>query len=82
MTAAQAYQRLVSIHPFDGGNGRMSRHMMDYVLERFGLPPAALGASVDDAVFGLKVKSPQQQQEFVRKIFEGVQKSYCMVHGG
>ncbi|CCB89171.1 Fic family protein [Simkania negevensis] len=81
LTAAQAYQRLVSIHPFDGGNGRMSRHMMDYVLERFGLPPAALGESVDDAVFGLKVKSPRQQDEFVRKVFGGVQRSYSMIHG-
>lgn len=51
--AAQAYQRLVSIHPFRDGNGRTTRMVMDYVLQRYGLPPAALKES-NVAVFGGK----------------------------
>jgi len=41
-TAAKAYQWLVSIHPFNDGNGRTSRLVMDYVLLRYGLPPPML----------------------------------------
>jgi len=79
LTAAQAYQRLVAINPFQGGNGRISRFMMDYVLERFGLPPAALGKDVLDAVFALNQKSPTAGEEFVRKVYEGVQTSHKFI---
>ena len=37
--AAQVYQRFVSIHPFEEGNGRTSRLLMDWVLQRAGYPP-------------------------------------------
>jgi Fic family protein len=39
--AAGAYQRLVSIHPFMDANGRTCRMVMDWVLRKHGLPPAA-----------------------------------------
>jgi len=78
LTAAQAYQRLVTIHPFENGNGRISRMMMDYALERFGLPPAVLGKNVLDAVYTLKPK--QIGEVFVRKVFEGVKRSHEMVY--
>lgn len=51
--AAQAYQRLVSIHPFSDGNGRTCRLVMDYILLREGLPPPTLGADgIEVAYFG------------------------------
>lgn len=53
MLASQAYQRLVSIHPFRDGNGRTTRMVMDYILQRYNLPPAALKES-NVAVFGGK----------------------------
>jgi hypothetical protein len=40
--AATAQRRLVSIHPFLDGNGRVSRLVMDDALQRAGLPPALL----------------------------------------
>jgi len=40
--AATAQRRLVSIHPFLDGNGRVSRLVMDDALQRGGLPPALL----------------------------------------
>lgn len=51
LLAAQACQRLVSIHPFSDGNGRTTRMVMDYILQRYGLPPAAL-KDANVAVFG------------------------------
>ncbi len=80
LTASQAYQRLVSIHPFENGNGRISRFMMDYVLYRTGLPPAILGKEVLDAVFVLNPKSLNGNEQFVRKIFTGVIGSYGHIY--
>lgn len=40
--AAEAQRRLVSIHPFADGNGRVSRLVMDHALQGEGLPPALL----------------------------------------
>jgi hypothetical protein len=42
IVAALAYQRLVTIHPFMDGNGRTCRMVMDFILMKFGLPPAAM----------------------------------------
>ncbi len=74
--AAWAYQALVSIHPFSDANGRTSRLVADYILQRSGLPPMALEDNVDVAVFALdanKTISPAQAFEIV---FEGVKNSY------
>ena len=76
LTSAQAYQRLVAIHPFENGNGRASRLIMNHVLESQGVPPSLLGNDVLDAVFTLKPKkSCHENEAFVRKVFQGVQKS-------
>ncbi|MFH1358831.1 MAG: Fic family protein [archaeon] len=40
--AADLQREYVSIHPFEDGNGRTSRLLMDYVLRSKGLPPAHL----------------------------------------
>jgi Fic family protein len=40
--AGEAYQRVVSIHPFINGNGRTTRLVMDYILRANGLPEALL----------------------------------------
>jgi hypothetical protein len=40
--AAAAQRRLVSIHPFMDGNGRVTRLVMDHALEGRGLPPSLL----------------------------------------
>lgn len=46
IVAAIAYQRLISIHPYPDGNGRTGRMLMDYVLQRYGLPPACVNDMV------------------------------------
>lgn len=40
--AAEAYQRLVSIHPFSDGNGRTTRFVMEWILLKNGYPPPVL----------------------------------------
>jgi Fic family protein len=41
-TAFVAHRRLVDIHPFDDGNGRTARLLMNLVLIRGGYPPVAV----------------------------------------
>ncbi len=41
-TAFDAHRRLVDIHPFDDGNGRTARLLMNLILIRGGYPPVAV----------------------------------------
>src|SRR5258708_29067296 len=41
-TAFSAHRRLVDIHPFNDGNGRVARLLMNLVLIRGGYPPVAV----------------------------------------
>ena len=40
MVAAKAHYDFVLIHPFDDGNGRMARLLMNLILIEYGFPPA------------------------------------------
>lgn len=78
LLAAQAYQRLVSIHPFSDGNGRTTRMVMDYILQRYGLPPAAL-KDKNVAVFG-EIDSNIDCDQAVKIIKMGIEES-CNILG-
>jgi Fic family protein len=41
-TAFEAHRRLVDIHPFNDGNGRTARLLMNLILIRGGYPPIAV----------------------------------------
>lgn len=43
--AFDAHHRLVTIHPFDDGNGRTARLLMNLMLLRGGYPPVSVGPS-------------------------------------
>ena len=46
--AARAQRWLVSIHPFSDGNGRVTRFVMDLILQSYGLPAPLLEDMNDD----------------------------------
>lgn len=71
--AALAYQRLVSIHPFFDGNGRTGRMVMDFILQKFGLPPSAM-ETCQVAVFArLSDDDNPLQREIFDKVVRGVE---------
>jgi len=42
LAAARAHYDFVLIHPFDDGNGRMARLLMNLILVKYGFPPAII----------------------------------------
>jgi Fic family protein len=55
--AFAAHRRLVDIHPFNDGNGRTARLLMNLVLIRGGYPPVAV--------------RPEDRLEYIRSLAEG-----------
>jgi prophage maintenance system killer protein len=66
--AATAQRRLVSIHPFVDGNGRVSRLVMDDALQRAGLPPALLADPNLDIMVSKK--------DWIEQVRAGVTEAY------
>ena len=50
--AASLHHRFAAIHPFDDGNGRMARLLMNLVLMRVGYPPAVIRQENRPAYYG------------------------------
>jgi Fic family protein len=57
-SAFEAHRRLVDIHPFNDGNGRTARLLMNLILIRSGYPPIAVRPE-DRAAY---IRSLQQAQ--------------------
>ncbi len=71
LLAALLHYRFVCIHPFDDGNGRVSRLLMNYVLFRHGFPPVIIKSS-DKANYlrALNLADTGDTEAFVRYIGE------------
>ncbi len=48
MISVWSHAQVVRIHPFEDGNGRTSRLLMNYLLVRLGLPPVAVESCKDE----------------------------------
>lgn len=51
LLAAKLHYEFVLIHPFDDGNGRMARIVMNLVLMQHGFPPAIIKTEAKEAYF-------------------------------
>lgn len=78
--AARAYQEVVTIHPFHDANGRSARFVMDFVLQRKGLLPAALGDDVNLCCFP-RIHPDHQPSPTgaVNVVMKGIERSYAQL---
>jgi len=80
IVGARAYQTMLSFHPFDDGNGRICRLVLDYLLQSCNLPPACPGNSLAVAIFGVQEKPTshlnKSPDEAVLGVIHALNKSY------
>ena len=69
--AAILHYQFVAIHPFDDGNGRMARILMNLVLMQYGFPPVVIQTEERDKYFAALIKADAGEvDEFVTFIAE------------
>ena len=81
--AAKVHYDFVRIHPFDDGNGRLARILMNLVLMQHGLPPAIIKTDAKEEYFSaLKQADGGQFDQFAEYIAERVCESLRIMVAG
>ncbi len=71
--AARFHHRFTAIHPFDDGNGRMSRLLMNLMLMQWGYPPAVIRNTERDQYLAvLRRADSNEYDDFIAFIGEHV----------
>lgn len=75
--ASEAHYRLVCIHPFIDGNGRVSRLLMNLILQQHGFPPAVIKvANRKEYLDSIqKAETSGDHSEFIKMIAVAVEES-------
>lgn len=83
LLAAEFHYRFVRIHPFDDGNGRLARLLMNFVLMKYGYPPAIIkNEDKDNYIAVLKQADFNILEPFVRYISQNLASSLEIVIRG
>jgi Fic family protein len=74
--ASMFHYQFVRIHPFDDGNGRMSRLLMNLILMKFGYPPVIIPTGRrEDYINSLQYADSEDINKFIEFIGENLTKS-------
>ncbi len=57
LLASHFHYKFVRIHPFDDGNGRTARLLMNFVLMQYGFPPAVIRTEDKDRYFAVLLQA-------------------------
>ncbi len=81
--AAVFHYRFILIHPFDDGNGRVARILMNFILMQFGYPPVIIRTEDRENYFGvLRLADAGELQPFVDYVAENLIRSLeLMIRG-
>jgi Fic family protein len=76
--AALVHLKFVTIHPFSNGNGRISRLMMNFVLNRGGYPMFNVPYSGRNSYYNALERSQTKHQDFI--FVQWTSKNYVKIH--
>jgi Fic family protein len=83
LQAAKLHYQFVLIHPFDDGNGRMARLLMNVILMQYGLPPAIIKTEAKVEYFSaLRQADGGQFEQFAAYIAAQVSASLTIMIAG
>ncbi len=81
--AALFHYRFIRIHPFDDGNGRVARILMNFILMQFGYPPVIIKTEDKENYFAvLRLADADELQPFIEYITQSLIRSLeIMIRG-
>jgi Fic family protein len=76
LLAAEFHYRFIRIHPFDDGNGRTARLLMNFILMQYGYPPVIIKTEDKQNYFNvLRLADAGNLEPFVDYIVENLSRS-------
>ncbi len=83
LVAAEFHYRFIRIHPFDDGNGRTARILMNFILMQFGFPPVIIKTEDKASYFAaLKMADAGNIEIFIYYIAENLVRSLKIMIAG
>lgn len=83
LLAAEFHYRFIRIHPFDDGNGRTARLLMNFILMQYGYPPLIIKTEDKENYFVvLRLADAGQLEPFVRYIGANLLRSLRIMIAG
>jgi len=81
--AALFHYRFIRIHPFDDGNGRVARILMNFILMQFGYPPAIIKTEDKENYYAvLRLADVDELEPFIEYIAQNLVRSLeIMIRG-
>ena len=83
LLAAEFHYKFIRIHPFDDGNGRTARILMNFILMQYNYPPVIIKTQDKENYFGvLRMADAGNIEAFVNYIAENLNRSLEIMIAG
>ena len=83
LIAAEFHYKFIRIHPFDDGNGRTARILMNFILMQFGFPPVIVKTEDKTNYFAaLKFADARNIEAFITYITQNLNRSLQIMIAG